>query len=482
MSSAKISNIAKNTSYFTFALILQKVISFTYFTLIARALGPEDLGKYYFAISFTTIFAIFIDLGLSNVLTREVAKSKERARELLGSVLAIKLPLAFASLLALVILINLMGYPELTKTLVYISAVSMVLDSFTLSFFAVARGFHNLLFESIASVVFQLIVLAIGLTALRLGLGLRSLAGALAAASVFNFLYSLSLVRFRWKIRIAPVFNKELVKLIIKIAVPFALFGIFQKVYTYLDTVLLSVLAGDKYVGLYQVAFKIIFALQFLPMAFVASVYPAFASYWVKNREQLVITFERAMSYLIIIALPISAGIIVLADKIILLFKEGFGGAVLPLRLIMVSLLFIFLNFPVGSLLNACDLQKTNTRNMGIALLISVVLNLILIPKWQAVGASITVIAANLAMFILGMYYVPKIIPYRLRKIMAVFLKSLLAAAAMALAVVYLKQFLNIFMAAAGGAVLYFVLLFSLGGFKKEDVVSIWRAFTKKQT
>ena len=77
----KILNIAKNTSYFTLALIVQKIISFSYFTIIARNLLPDDLGKYYFAISFTTIFAIFIDLGLSNVLMREVPKIKEKIKE-----------------------------------------------------------------------------------------------------------------------------------------------------------------------------------------------------------------------------------------------------------------------------------------------------------------------------------------------------------------------------------------------------------------
>ncbi len=480
MSGAKISSIAKNTSYFTFALILQKVLSFTYFTLIARALGPDDLGKYYLAISLTTIFAIFIDLGLANVLTREIARHKERARELLGSVLAIKLPLAAVSLLGAVLLINLMGYPDLVKDLVYISIIPMVLDSFSLSFFSAIRGFHNLLFESVSSVVFQIIVLTFGLTALYSGLGLRWLMAALAAASIFNFLYSLFLVRFRWKIKISPVFDKKLIKLILAITVPFAIFSIFQRIYTYLDTVLLSLLAGDKYVGLYQVAFKIIFALQFLPLAFVASVYPAFASYWKNNRNQLAITFERAMNYLIIISLPISAGIIVLADDIVFLFKEGFAEAVLPLRLIMVSLPFIFLNFPIGSLLNACDRQKQNTKNMGAALSVSVALNLILIPKFQTVGASVTVIAANLTMFALGMSQAPKIIPFHARKIIIVSLKSLLAAAIMASAVVYLKQFLNIFLVSGIGGALYFAALFLLGGFKKEDITSVWKAFGKR--
>ena len=158
----KIANIAKNTSYLTLALILQKIISFSYFTLLARFVGPAFLGKYYLAISLTTIFAIFIDLGLANVLTREVAKKDKEPSVWLGNILALKIPLTLLTLLALVILVGFLGYDSLTKTLVYVSAISMVLDSFTNSFFATSRGCHNLKFESIASVVFQLIVLFFG--------------------------------------------------------------------------------------------------------------------------------------------------------------------------------------------------------------------------------------------------------------------------------------------------------------------------------
>ena len=41
----KIGNLARNTSYFTLALIGQKLISLAYFTIYARELGPADLGK-----------------------------------------------------------------------------------------------------------------------------------------------------------------------------------------------------------------------------------------------------------------------------------------------------------------------------------------------------------------------------------------------------------------------------------------------------
>lgn len=478
--SEKISNIAKNTSYFTLALILQKVISFTYFTLLARALGPEDLGKYYFAISFTTIFSIFIDLGFSNVLTREVAKSDQETESYLGSIMALKIPLSIISLLAVVGIIEFLHYPALTRDLVLISSVSMILDSFTLTFFAVARGFHNLLYESISSIIFQFIVLIIGLFVLYSGFSLRWQMFALVLASLFNFSYSLILLIKKWKVKIRPNFNKALLKNIIVLTLPFAMYGIFSRLFTYLDSVLLSILAGDKYVGLYQVAFKIINALQFLPAAFAASLYPALSAYWVRNREQLAVTFERAMNYLIIISLPIAVGIVALADKIVTVFKGGYGGAVLPLQITIISVPFMFLGFPLGSLLNACDRQKANTVIMGIVMAVSTILNLILIPHYKAVGASFTNLVTNILMFVLAMALVPKIMTYHAKKNIILFFKAFAAVAVMGIFAWYLKARMNIFIVVALGGLLYFCLLFLFGGFKKEDVTSILKSFSRK--
>lgn len=475
----KISNIAKNTSYLTLALILQKIISFTYFTLLARYVGPANLGKYYFAISFTTIFAIFIDLGFANVLTREVAKDAERSKKWLANILAIKIPLALLSLAAVFILINLLDYDPLTRNLVYISSLCMVLDSFTTTFFAVIRGYHNLKYESISSVVFQLIVLGFGYSALLLGGGLIPAMFALALASTFNFSYALIILQRKIKIAIKLAFDKYLVKEILIISWPFAVYAIFQRLYTYLDSVFLSILAGDEQVGLYQIAFKIIFALQFLPMAFTASLYPAMSSYWQNNREQLVISFERAMNYLIIISLPIIVGAIVLADKIILLFKAGYGGALLPLQISIIALFFIFINFPIGSLLNACDQQRKNTFNMGAVMIVSIILNLLLIPRFQAVGASLTMLLTNGLMFILGIFWVKKIIPYQAAKNLKIFFKVLLASLVMGMIILWGKVYLNVFVATLIGASIYFTMLLALGGFKKADLISIIQSFKR---
>jgi O-antigen/teichoic acid export membrane protein len=476
----KITNIAKNTSYFTFALVLQKIISFTYFTLLARYLGPDDLGKYYFAISFTTIFAIFIDFGVANIITRETAKGSDRISLYIKNTLGIKIIFSIVTFLAVFIAINLLGYPDLVKRLVYLSSICMILDSFTLIFFSFIRGFHNLKYESIGSVIFQIIVMIFGLTVLYSGFSLEWQIGALVTASAFNVVYSGYTAKKYFKISFAPGIDFGILKQLFKITWPFAIFAILQRLYTYFDQVLLSKMAGDAAVGLYQVPFKIIFALQFLPLAFTASLYPAMSKYWAGNRDQLSITFERAMNYLIIIALPISIGSIVLSDKIILLFKSGFEGATLPLQFTMAAVLFIFIGFPIGSLLNACDKQSANTVNMFFTLILSVILNIILIPKYQAVGASITVLVSNIFMVGAGLYWVPKITKYSPKKILIIFLKSFGSAAIMAILILALKNYINIFILVALSGFAYFFSLFIFKGFRREDILSVYQSFSKK--
>ena len=474
----KIHNIARNTSYLTLALILQKIISFTYFIILTRALGVAMMGQYYAAISFTTIFAIFIDLGFANTLTREVAKDQAKATSWLGNVVALKIPLSLLTIFLAILFATVFGYDKLIFQLILISAISMVLDSFTNTFFAAARGFHNLKYESISSVIFQLIVLTGGYLALINGYGVKMAMAVLALASIYNFIYSFFIVRYRLNLKWHPVFQKQFIINIFRISWPFALFAIFQRLYTYLDSVMISVLSDYHQVGVYQIAFKIIFALQFLPMAFTASLYPAMSSYWLHNREQLALSFKRAMNYLIIISLPIIGGVIALDDKIVNLFKAG-PEAIWPLRISILALFFIFVNFPIGALLNACDRQRKNLLFMSIITVISVVTNLFLIPRYGAIGASITVLATTAIMFGLGIMEVRHIITYRAKDNLATLGKALWSAAVMGIIVYYGKNFLPILVATILGGLLYFIFMYLIGGFKRQDIVSVYKSFRR---
>ena len=146
----------------------------------------------------------------------------------------------------------------------------------------------------------------------------------------------------------------------------------------------------------------------------------------------------------------------------------------------MLSLLFIFLNFPVGSLLNACDAQKKNTRNMAIVMASSLLLNMILITRWQAAGASATVLATNFLMFVLGVVSVKKIVFYRLRQNLQTFLKALAASLIMGLLIYIGKAYLNIFIVTILGGCVYFYGLFLFGGFSRADIASVAKSLGRR--
>ncbi|PIY96545.1 MAG: hypothetical protein COY66_03965, partial [Candidatus Kerfeldbacteria bacterium CG_4_10_14_0_8_um_filter_42_10] len=312
------SKIARNTAFLTGASIFQKILSFFYFAYISQQLGSNNVGRYVWALSFTGIFALLIEFGMGPVLTREISRDYDKAKLYLSNVLGIKLVFSVITIVALLATVNLLGRDALTLNLVYLAIVVIILDSFTFSFYSIFRAYQKLQYEAIGIVVYQSLIVGVGIASLVFGFYLRALITAILVGSAFNFLYSFSLVLFKAKIRPAFHWNKKVVKTILKIALPFAIAGIFYKINNDIDKVLLGILAGDRYVGWYSIASKFNLSLTFIPGAFATSFFPAMSRYFITSKEKLAHTFERAIVYLMIISLPITAGSFVLADKIII--------------------------------------------------------------------------------------------------------------------------------------------------------------------
>ncbi len=472
-------SVAKNTTYYTSALIFQKVLAFVYFSLIARYMGAESTGKYAFALSFTTLFAIFIDLGLATVLTREIAKTPNKASRYLSNVLSLKIPLAVVVYLFVVVMINILGYPLITKQLVYLSGVIMLMDSFTLTFWSIMRGYQRLKYESLGVVMLQITTVFLGGLVLYYRAGLPLLVMALLIGSLLNLIWAWRTIKRELGFRFLPHYEPQILKFLFKIGLPFALAGIFGRIYSSLDTVLLSIFAGDKAVAWYAIPIKITMALQFLPMAFMAALFPAMSKHFVSDRQRLARIFEKAIYYLMIISIPMAVGIFVLARPVILqVYTAEYFNSILPLKILMFALFFLFINFPVGYLLNASNKQVTNTINLGITVVVSVILNIILIPRFSYVGAAIASLMSTLTYFILGMYWVPKIINYSHWYLFKSFLKILLAGLVMGGTMNYLLN--NILISwwwlVPIGAIIYGVVLWVLRGVSKQDIVNVYES------
>lgn len=472
--------VAKNTSYLTAALIGQKILSFVYFTLLARFLGPEIIGKYTFVLAFTTIFAIITDLGLTPVLIRETARDKNNAQNYLRVILCVKFALMGLAYLAVMISAYWLGHPRLILELIALAGIVMALDAAHLTLYGILRGLQILKYEAIGMVSGQGITLAVGALALLAGLPLYSFIFALCLGSAWNVLFSLIIVKRRG-INLLPKWNWPVIRSVWLISVPFALSGVFTRVYSYIDAVLLQHIKGDLAVGWYSIPYKITYAFQFLPMALSAAIYPALSAAWRQDKARLKWIFERAIRYSILIALPIAFGIAALAPEIIRsVYGAEFENSILPLQISIFGLIFIFLYFPVGALLNATDRQAVNTVFMGLTMLINVAINLALIPRYGAVGASIAAVSTAAFLFF-GTFIWSAAFMRPSAIVIKTFFKTLIATLVMFAIVIYAKSIMFWPLSILIGAAAYGLLIYLFRALTREDIKKLTQLLRKER-
>jgi len=473
--------ISKNTSFFLTALVIQKLFSFIYFTFLARHLGTEAIGQYFFAISFASLFSVLMDLGLAPVLTREIAKGNQSEEKWFQQIFSLKILFSIITIVIAIILDNILFYSDIVRDLIYLSIFIILIDSFTLLFYAFIRGKQNLKYESRAVIIFQIIVLALGFSLMQYSDNVFLFITVLFIASLFNLIYSGIILRLKLKIKLRLKYNQDLIKRILKIALPFALAAIFAKVYAYIDTVFLKIFLGDNEVGIYSVAYKITFAFQFIPLAFVAALYPAFSHYYQNNREELKRILSKSFNYLLYISLPISLGIIALAPEIIAkVYTNQFSNTILPLQILIASLPFLFINFSLSSFLNATNRQRINTRNLGLIMIINIILNIVLIQSLGVLGAALASSISTFLLFSLNLKEVIKLTGKNLIKFKLI-LNSTLAAFLMFLSVYYLKNIIYWPLTILTGSLVYFMLMFFSKTLTKEDFYFIKKSLLSKE-
>jgi len=468
-------NLARNTTFYTGALTFQKILAFFYFWFISNNLLADQLGQYVFALSFTTMFSIFIDLGLSPILTREAAKNPAMANTYLKNVIGVKLPLSLLTLIAAWLTIYFSGKPPAVQLLVYLASFIMLLDSFSLSGWVIFRSRHNLSYESVITVFVQLIIFILGLIALKLSGQVKYLLAGLLVASLFNLAMVTLLLKFKLKFSLRPSYDSAVIRHFLSILPAFALAGIFVKIYNTSDSVLLSYLDSDAAVGYFAVPAKVVYAFQqIIPAAFAAVIFPTFSYYYAHSQTLLKQTFERAFVYLTIVSWPIAIGLITVLPQAVAMIWPDYL-AVVPCFYVMISALpFIFLAFPTGYLLNSCDRQNQTTLNRGIITVLAVVLNIILIPRLSFFGAGLTFFVTNFFLLLLDFYWVRNVIKLSYRFLLVVTLKTLLACAAMVAGIWLVRPYFGLMIEVALGAGIYFVCLYALKGLNLREMAGFF--------
>lgn len=467
-----IQTIAKNTGALTLMHIVTMGLGLIFTVSLARCFGDIAFGKYSFALAFTALFAVLMDLGFNSLTIREVARDKTLARKYMGNILIIKLFLSIIFFVLVVTAVNLMHYPSDTKIIVYIFGASTVLNSFGGLFRAIFHAFEKMEYDSLLTIIQQVVVVSLGLTLLFLGYNLIPVVSVFLLGSIINVVFSLIVTVKKFA---KPEFEVDFAfwKRTIITAIPFSLTTVFISIFDKIDIVMLSMMIGDAPVGWYSAAYRLVAALLFIPGVFLGAIYPVLSKFYVSSANSLEITYEKSFRYLFIIAFPIGVGTMLLADKIILLiYGDGFIHSIIALRILIWMFVLSCASWLLSVVLLSINRQAILALFTGIGAIFNVVSNLFVIPRMSYVGASITTIATESILFILLFYVISKYL-HRL-PLFKITMKPAIAGIIMGITIYYIGN-VNLFMIVMVASAVYFAVLAVIGEITKEDLQLIKR-------
>ena len=402
--------IAKNAAWLMVAQTAQKALSFLTFLVVARLVGVEVTGRFFYAVSVTSVFVTLSDLGLTPVLIRQMAQEEEKGKALLRTVFkgkALLIPLAVMASLGYGWMVGLSGETWLS---VGLACLVLSADAVSLTWYGAIRGRRLLQYEAVGMFVGQVLTACASLlSAWMFGWGAPGLVVGLLTGSSWNMVWS------AWQAKtmgLWPAKDASAPRLldVVRLAWPFALAGMFVKVYSYVDTLLLREYHTETEIGYYALAYKITYAFQFLPLAFVAALYPGMsAAYASKEKDALRKILMGSLRLMTIVAAPLAAVLSAYADRFIpFMYGPEFFGAIAPLQILPWVLLPIFWDFPLGSLLNATHRAEKKTVAMGIAMGLNVCANSLLVPRFGPVGAAWSALGSFWALFLVSAWFVRK--------------------------------------------------------------------------
>ena len=464
MSNARL--IVKNTSVLVLGEIISRLLSFFLIILIARYLGEVGLGKYSFAFAFVGIFSILSDFGTNVYMTREVSKDRSLAKEYLGKVFVFRmLAGAIAALLPAIIILFTSQTLEI-KLAILLAAIGMFAYYIAFPLRAIVNAYEMQSYQSYYITSERIIAFVLGVFVLYNGYGLLALLIVLVLSNASSLVILYGLISKKI-VKLQPQIDIKFLKSLLKKSLPFWFTAVFMTIYFKIGTVMLSFLKDYAATGWYNASYKIIDALSFIPFVIITAIFPAMSKFYKKSDVLLRVLFEKSFYYLLLLALPLGIGTTLLADRIILfVYKQNFINSVAVLQILIWALVFIFVNYLMGYLLNSIDKQKLFTLTTGLSAALNIILNFILIPKYSFIGAAAATVASEFLNFIMFFYFTSKS-GFHLN-LFKMILKPLIASILMGLFILYFRKF-HLLLLVPSSIALYFLLLFLIGGISSDD-------------
>jgi O-antigen/teichoic acid export membrane protein len=392
MSTGTQQRIARNALVRSGGEIVAKVASLLFFVTMARQLGPDGYGAFMFALGLTTALLVGAGFGTDELTAREVARDHTRGGRYLSDVATLKTVTA-VGLIALGVLIAQLGpFSRDARAAVLILGIGVAVEAIARTWYMIFQANERLELISLSIVLQRTLTAVIGIVVLLLGGGVIAASlvytvGALAGLAVSE----LSVRRLvPHRPRPQPRTWLPLLRTAFPIGVAFLLYVLLMR----LDVTLLSFISGEKEVGVYAAAYRLVESTQFVAWAMSAAMMP-----WLSRTAAggLQRGYELGLAAMNAVLLPISLIFTLFAPGIVhLLYGHAFDAAVLPLQLLgLTSALYGMQSYASTSLI-ARDAPTTFGKLVAVVVVLNLGANLVVIPKYGADGAAAVSLASGL--------------------------------------------------------------------------------------
>lgn len=379
--------LIRNTGFQVLAHVISLLLGLATTTILSRYLGVERFGQFNYIFAFFIFFLSISDFGVNVVVVREISKQRERAAEIIGSMLSLKLVFSGGSVLAAWTVIWLLEFSAELRSALLLYALILPLTAAQLPA-VIFQALLKLEYPSLIGIGSRTLSFLLTVGAAWLGYDLVGLIAALIlselATAALLLTYSRSFVRPVWSC------NPRLWREVLRSSVPLGVMGLLVASINRVDFLMLERMTDLHQVGLYAAAYKVTNLLETFPLMVMGTIYPLMSRYAAEDVEKLRELYRNSVIGLGAVALPLGIGTTFFAPAIItILFGEAFAGAERALAVLVWSTVFLYVAINGGNLLISMGKEKVNLWLNAVGAGLNIALNLWLIPGMGYVGAAL---------------------------------------------------------------------------------------------
>jgi len=376
-------------------LVIKPIYVFGIDRVVQNTIGAEVYGRYFTLFNIAIIFQIFLDLGIESFIRRDIAQHPERTSNYLSNIITIKLLLLVPYLLVCLSLALYKGITPDDYLLLFFILLNQFLASLILYVRANFGGLQLFKTESIISVLDRsLMIVIVGILLLHPITNYLFRINWFVLAQTIS--YTITLI-----IGLIILYKKtgsfrlqfELVQIlpILKKLIPYALLVLLMAVYYRGDSIILSIILpdGDMQAGIYAHGFRILDFMSNYALLFPILLLPIFSKIIYEKKQVNSLLRLSALLLLIPSLAAIGPAVIYRYEFFNILYNEQVLLSADVFAILTLSYLGMCISYTFGALLTANGNLKQLNIMAAIAVVLSLSLNFILIPRHQVMGAAI---------------------------------------------------------------------------------------------